>query len=74
MKGADMHATSSSPSQGSSVEPDTEHGIRRDSETSRAGLSIDIEDVDLYALAEQVYALLKQELWLERERQGRYQL
>ena len=69
-----MHAISSSLSQGSSLEPDTEHGVRRDSETSQAGSSIDIEDVDLYALAEQVYALLKRELWLERERQGRYQL
>lgn len=31
---------------------------------------IDIEDIDLEALAEEVYALLQQELRLERERQG----
>ncbi len=33
-------------------------------------LSVNIEDVDLRALAEEVYALLKQELRLERERHG----
>jgi hypothetical protein len=35
---------------------------------------IDIEDIDLQALAEEVYALLKQELWLERERRGWHQI
>ena len=32
--------------------------------------SMDVEDIDLRALAEEVYALLKEELRLERERQG----
>jgi hypothetical protein len=36
--------------------------------------SIDTEDIDLPALAEEVYVLLKQELWLERERRGWYQI
>ncbi len=31
---------------------------------------LDIEDIDLEALAEEVYALLQRELRLERERQG----
>jgi hypothetical protein len=42
-----------------------------DDETDR---SIDIEDIDLQALAEEVYALLKQELWSERERWGWHQI
>jgi hypothetical protein len=33
-------------------------------------LDIDIEEIDLEALAEQIYNLLREELLLERERQG----
>lgn len=33
-------------------------------------LPIDIEDIDLQALAEEVYGLLRKELLWERERQG----
>ncbi len=38
-----------------------------DDESSPATAS---QDIDLQALAEEVYALLERELWLERERQG----
>lgn len=31
---------------------------------------LDVEDIDLRALAEEVYALLEKELRLERERRG----
>jgi hypothetical protein len=31
-----------------------------------------MDDIDLQALAEEVYALLRRELRLERERQGRH--
>lgn len=32
--------------------------------------SLDLEDINLQALAEEIYLLLRQELRLERERQG----
>ena len=35
--------------------------------------AVSMEDIDLQALAEEVYALLRRELRLERERQGRHQ-
>ena len=46
------------------------HVSRSKDDEYEGGLSINAKDVDLRALAEKVYALLKQELRLERERQG----
>jgi hypothetical protein len=37
---------------------------------SEGELQMNIEDIDLRALAEEVYVLLRQELRLERERRG----
>jgi hypothetical protein len=42
--------------------------VRRAEE--EAELTMDIDDIDLQALAEEVYELLRRELRLERERQG----
>jgi hypothetical protein len=47
-----------------------DRAIRRVGDDDEGRRGIDVEDLDLQALAEQVYALLKQELRLERERQG----
>ena len=41
-----------------------------DEDLEEAGVNIELEEIDLQALAEQVYALLWRELRLERERQG----
>ena len=41
-----------------------------EAERGDSGASRSIEDIDLQALAEEVYALLRRELRLERERQG----
>jgi hypothetical protein len=47
-------------------EDNPDEAERGDSGTSRS-----VEDIDLQTLAEEVYALLRRELRLERERQGR---
>jgi hypothetical protein len=44
--------------------------IHRAEDDDEGSLGVDLEDLDLQALAEQVYDLLKRELRLERERQG----
>ena len=41
-----------------------------DEDLAEVKLDIALEEIDLRALAEQVYALLRRELVLERERQG----
>ncbi len=46
------------------------YAFRSEDDEDEGDSSIDVEDVDLQALAEEVYALLKQELRLERERRG----
>ena len=44
--------------------------IFREEDPSGRGQAVDIDDIDLQALAEEVVVLLRQELRLERERQG----
>ncbi len=40
------------------------------SEAEESEASVEVEDIDLEALAEELYALLREELRLERERRG----
>ena len=49
-------------------DPNTSYVFRNEDEEDDE--SIDIEDIDLQALAEEVVALLKRELRLEGERRG----
>jgi hypothetical protein len=52
--------------------PDVSRIFRSEDDDEAEGLLIDLEEIDLQALAEEIYALLRQELRLEYERQGRY--
>lgn len=60
---------SNRPARRAKVEPKTSFLFRREDE-DEDGPGVDMEDIDLQALAEEVIALLKRELWLERERRG----
>ena len=51
-------------------DPNTSYVLGSENEDNEDDESIDIEDIDLQALAEEVVALLKQELRLEDERRG----
>ena len=53
----------------SSDHPTTSYVVGSEDEDDES-IDIDIEDIDLQALAEEVVALLKQELRLEGERRG----
>ena len=62
--------SSMGPPSGTEEDPNASFLFRAEDEDDEGSPSVDIEDVDLQALAAEVYALLKQELRLERERQG----
>lgn len=51
-------------------DPNTSYVFRSEDEDGEDDELIDIEDIDLQALAEEVVALLKQELRVEDERRG----
>jgi hypothetical protein len=51
-------------------DPNTSYVFGSEDKDNEDDESIDIEDIDLQALAEEVVALLKQELRLEGERRG----
>ena len=43
---------------------------RKGQDLFESDVTVDIEEIDLQALAEEVYALLTEKVWLERERRG----
>ena len=62
------------PTQDEQTEFDSSHNSSARIDVDEFLATLREEDIDLYALAEEIYKLMKQELRLEQQRLGRFNL